>query len=84
MIVIDFCYSYRFQLIFFDFQVCLIVYYFFHLGYKFHFLVFLLNSKFLMIDLENQKILKWKPKYNGLKKILKSAFKWEKILLNKI
>ena len=37
-----------------------------------------------MIDLENQKILKWKPKYNGLKKILKSAFKWEKILLNKI
>jgi UDP-glucose 4-epimerase len=31
-----------------------------------------------------KKILKWKPKYNDLKKILKSAFKWEKILLNKI
>ena len=29
-------------------------------------------------------ILKWKPKHNDLKKILKSAFKWEKILLNKI
>ena len=31
-----------------------------------------------------KKILKWKPKYNDLKKILKSAFKWEKILLDKI
>ena len=31
-----------------------------------------------------KKNLKWKPKYNDLKKILKSAFKWEKILLNKI
>ena len=30
------------------------------------------------------KILKWKPKHNDLKKILKSAFKWEKMLLNKI
>ena len=29
-------------------------------------------------------ILKWKPKHNDLKKILKSAFKWEKILLDKI
>jgi len=31
-----------------------------------------------------KKILKWKPKYKDLKKILKSAFKWEKILLDKI
>ena len=31
-----------------------------------------------------KKNLKWKPKYNDLKKILKSAFKWEKILLDKI
>ena len=30
------------------------------------------------------KILKWKPKHDDLKKILKSAFKWEKMLLNKI
>ena len=29
-------------------------------------------------DIKNmKKILKWKPKYNSLKKILKSAFKWE-------
>ncbi len=31
-----------------------------------------------------KKILKWKPKHNDLMKILKSAFKWEKILLKKI
>ena len=31
-----------------------------------------------------KKILRWKPNHNNLKKILKSAFKWEKILLNKI
>ena len=31
-----------------------------------------------------KKVLKWKSKHNDLKKILKSAFKWEKMLLNKI
>tara|TARA_B100000780_G_scaffold268621_1_gene226732 strand:- start:448 stop:1437 length:990 start_codon:yes stop_codon:yes gene_type:complete len=31
-----------------------------------------------------KKVLRWKPSHNNLKKILKSAFKWEKILLNKI
>ena len=27
-----------------------------------------------------KKILKWKPRYNDLNEILKSAFKWEKSL----
>ena len=31
-----------------------------------------------------KKILRWKPNHDNLKKILKSAFKWEKILLDKI
>jgi len=30
-----------------------------------------------------KKILKWKPKHNNLNKILKSAFRWEKILVHK-
>jgi len=30
-----------------------------------------------------KKILKWKPKHNNLNKILKSAFRWEKILVYK-
>jgi len=36
-------------------------------------------------DIKNlKKVLRWKPKHNNLKNILKSAFKWEKVLLNKI
>ena len=31
-----------------------------------------------------KKVLRWKPKHNNLRKILKSAFKWEKLLMNKI
>tara|TARA_B100000029_G_scaffold496998_1_gene564066 strand:+ start:837 stop:1817 length:981 start_codon:yes stop_codon:yes gene_type:complete len=31
-----------------------------------------------------KKILKWKPKYNNIKKILQSSIKWEKKLTNKI
>ena len=35
--------------------------------------------KFTLIQKKSIKLLKWRPKYNNLKLILKSAFKWKKI-----
>ena len=37
-----------------------------------------MSLKFMLILRKIKKELKWKPKYNDLKKIIKSAIKWEK------
>ena len=36
------------------------------------------RSQLLRMAEKSIKLLKWRPKYNNLKLILKSAFKWEK------